>query len=149
MYQTAKVRVNCHSNWNWDRERESAVRGTRALITNCTVRSDRNSLLVQSIPIIFSTAIETICGIQNGAREREREPQGAADRRKHFYTQHKPNQISQTISSTSFHLAYATQHNMIHYKLLVVHWSIFTLSVQLIYCASLHSSKYSRLIDMI
>lgn len=31
---------------------------------------------------------------------------------------------------------------MIHYKLLVVHWSIFTLSVQLIYCVSLHSSKY-------
>lgn len=37
--------------------------------------------------------------------------------------------------------AYAA-HIMIHYKLLVVHWSIFTLSVQLIYCASLHSSKY-------
>ncbi|XP_055320973.1 uncharacterized protein LOC129577614 isoform X2 [Sitodiplosis mosellana] len=32
---------------------------------------------------------------------------------------------------------------MIHYKLLVVHWSIFTLSVQLIYCASLHSTRDS------
>lgn len=30
---------------------------------------------------------------------------------------------------------------MIHYKLLVMRWPIFTLSVQLIYCASLHSSK--------
>lgn len=34
------------------------------------------------------------------------------------------------------------------YKLMVVHWSIFTLSIQLIYCASVYSSKFRFILSI-